>query len=30
MYVLFIRGSRLTLGTGAGAPGGTSECETLG
>lgn len=30
MYALFTRGSRLTLGTGAGAPGGTSECETLG
>lgn len=29
MYVLFTRCSRLTLGTGAGAPG-TSECDTLG
>lgn len=30
IYVLFTRGSRFDLGTGAGAPGGTSECETLG
>lgn len=30
MYVLFTRASRFTRGTAAGAPGGTSECETFG